>query len=237
MKRSSRTRKTSADLSEPIHRQLNMYVVAAGAAGVGVLALTQSAEAKIIYTPIHHVIHPNSSYKLDLNHDGRTDFTLLNSTSWSDIQFNDLGLKSSSGDNGAIGCSTSGGWRFDSALKTGARIGGGARFLSRREGWLLVSSGFKGNTTSPFGPWYNVRNRYLGLRFSIEGKTHYGWARLSVTRANRTITALLTGYAYETVPNKAIIAGKTKDTDAVSVQPGSLGRLAQGWPQLACWQH
>src|SRR5450755_290968 len=79
MKRSPWTRKTSANLSESIGRQLNMYALAAGAAGVGVLALAQSVEAKVVYTATHHVIGPNHSYRLDLNHDGTTDFRLINS--------------------------------------------------------------------------------------------------------------------------------------------------------------
>ena len=38
MPRSSRPTRTAANLSESIHQQLNMYALAAGAAGVGVLA-------------------------------------------------------------------------------------------------------------------------------------------------------------------------------------------------------
>jgi hypothetical protein len=38
-------------LSDSVHHQLNMYALAASAAGVGILALAQTAEAKIIYTP------------------------------------------------------------------------------------------------------------------------------------------------------------------------------------------
>jgi len=34
-----------------------------------------------------------------------------------------------------------------------------------------------------------------------------------------SIVATLTGYAYETIPNKAIIAGKTKGLHVVTVQP------------------
>ena len=67
MKRSPRSRKTIS-LSDSVHQQLNSYALAAGAAGVGVLALGQSAEAKIIYTPAHHVIGERTSYQLDLNH-------------------------------------------------------------------------------------------------------------------------------------------------------------------------
>jgi hypothetical protein len=68
--------RTPATLSESIHRQLNMYAFAAGAAGVSVLALTQSAEAKIIYTQTHVVIGTNHIYELDLNHDGIADFKI-----------------------------------------------------------------------------------------------------------------------------------------------------------------
>jgi hypothetical protein len=58
----------------------------------------------------------------------------------------------------------------------------------------------------------------LGLRFTIVGETHYGWARLS------TVSGIfLNGYAYETIPNKPIIAGKTHGKDEAT-----LGRLAQG---------
>jgi hypothetical protein len=41
-------------------------------------------------------------------------------------------------------------------------------------------------------------------------------------------TARIEGYAYETIPNKPIIAGKTKGPDVIMVRPGSLGALAAG---------
>jgi hypothetical protein len=68
MKPTSRLRKT-ANLSESILQQLNMYALVAGAAGVGVLTLGQLSEAKIIYTAAHEVIGPKHQYNLDLNHD------------------------------------------------------------------------------------------------------------------------------------------------------------------------
>jgi hypothetical protein len=43
---------------------------------------------------------------------------------------------------------------------------------------------------------------YLGLKFVIKGKTHYGWARLAVSAQRFVVTATLTRYAYETVPGK-----------------------------------
>jgi len=77
MKRSSGSRKT-AELSKSILQQLNMYTRAAGAAGVGVLALSQSAAAKIVYTPANITFGLNQygKYPIDFNHDGITDLTL-----------------------------------------------------------------------------------------------------------------------------------------------------------------
>jgi hypothetical protein len=81
----------------------------------------------------------------------------------------------------------------------------------------------------------NVTRRYLGLKFKIDGKTHYGWARLNVQEGsgNLQITATLTGYAYETVPGKEILAGQTAsqvdDSSAGEKSaPTSLGTLALG---------
>ena len=79
-----------------------------------------------------------------------------------------------------------------------------------------------------FGPWNNngkgVRDRYLGLKFLIKGKVHYGWASMNFHIYNYHPDVVLTGYAYETTPNKAITTGKTKD----NASPNTLGHLALG---------
>ena len=74
------------------------------------------------------------------------------------------------------------------------------------------------------------------MKFTINGKVHYGWARLSVTnlKGKFRITATLTGYAYETIPNKPIIAGKTKGPDVIAL-PATLGHLARG-SGLSAWR-
>jgi hypothetical protein len=75
MKPSLQPSRTPSKLSDSLRQQLNMYALAATAAGVGLLALAQLAEAKIIYTKTHHVIDDhNRYYYLDLNHDGKADF-------------------------------------------------------------------------------------------------------------------------------------------------------------------
>ncbi len=87
------------------------------------------------------------------------------------------------------------------------------------------------------GKWINVTNRYLGLKFKIGRKTHYGWTRLNVhLPGNYLVDATLTGYAYETIPNKPIIAGKTRGRDVITLEPASLGHLAQGASRLSAWR-
>jgi hypothetical protein len=72
MKRSFGPRK-AADLSESTQRHLNMYAVAASAAGVGILAWAQRAEAKIVYTRVNKPLGFGLTI-LDLNNDGMPDF-------------------------------------------------------------------------------------------------------------------------------------------------------------------
>lgn len=80
---------------------------------------------------------------------------------------------------------------------------------------------FSGSTHS--GAWQQVKNGFVGLQFVIDGKIHYGWARLSVALNGREgITATLTGYAYETIPGKPIVI------QPPSVEPQTLGQLALG---------
>jgi hypothetical protein len=68
-----------------------------------------------------------------------------------------------------------------------------------------------GGPAYSFGAWGNLPllpYRRLGVKFEINGKTHFGWARMIAKVSGVKITATLTGYAYETVPNTTIIAGK-----------------------------
>jgi hypothetical protein len=69
------------ELSEGLLHQLNGYALAASAAGVGVIALAHAAEARIVYTPTHITTPQNSSYYLDVNHDGIYDFRIFNYSS------------------------------------------------------------------------------------------------------------------------------------------------------------
>jgi hypothetical protein len=240
MKRSPGPRETAATLSASICHQLNMYTLSAGAAGVSLLALAHGAEAKIVYTKIHQVIGPNGVYNLDLNHDGTVDFLIqqigyCNSTSCIGFQ-KYLLAKEALGNavQGSIGHY----WHYAAALKLGARIGPRQGFIhggTNGEGLVFVFQDQDFQTPHTYGKWIDLNNRYLGLKFKIGKETHFGWARLSVHNKAGDISAVLTGYAYETAPGKPIIAGQTAVTASGSTkgevagpQPASLGALALG---------
>lgn len=228
MNRSFRPR-TMSKLSESIHRRLNAYELAATAAGVGMLALVPPSEAKIVYTPAHRVLNGGMSYKLDLNHDGITDFTLRNVKNHvggvlSVLHAVGNGVSGFNIDSGTMG--------YASALRRGALIGTRRYFPGRDMAWVGTTG--DGGTVSG-GSWVNVKNRYLGLKFKINGKTHYGWARLSIAVQNLSITATLTGYAYETVAHKPIKAGQTKGPEVI-LEPASLGQIARGTSTISAWR-
>jgi hypothetical protein len=222
----SRQRRT-ATLSKTVYHQLNSYAIAASAAGIGTLALAQPAEAKIVYTPAHIRVPINSVLPLDLNHDGVSDlsFTIA---SLADSSFL---LAYNLGSNGVVGDAQH---QSASAIRPGQQIGAKRKFLSGRPDilWGDWASSAGGGTE---GKWKN-EDRYLGVKFSIKGNIHYGWVRLRVSVPGR-IDAIITGYAYETISNKPIIAGETEDsTSAASLaspapkapQPASLCMLALG---------
>ncbi len=232
MKSSSQSPRTPSSLSDSVHHHLGLYALAASAAGVGVIALSPSAEAKIIYTKTNlDVFEVYPGFPLDLNNDGKADFRFVGfSCSYTEgglgiapasrLVLSSMRIAPASPRN-AIWWDVKG--NGAAALRAGVRVGPKAPFA----GELLMGSVSLGLSVS--GPWENggrgVTNRYLGLEFAIKGKSHYGWARLNFPNP---AGATLTGYAYETVANKAIIAGKTKGPDVVTLDPGSLGQLAQG---------
>jgi hypothetical protein len=226
MNRFSRPPRTPAKFSESLHHQINAYCLAATAAGVGMLALAQPAEARIVYTKAQLTIGPNGVYQLDLNHDGINDFGLVNVTHHSATGIGDyLQVEPLISGNEILVQRTNQGYAA-AALPSGARVGrGGKQFQAGHDFMAFVSETNESGFRSSGGPWKNVRNRYLGLKFRIKGRTHYGWARLNVAISKHQfeVTAILTGYAYETIPNKPIITGKTHGKD-----DATLGRLAQG---------
>jgi hypothetical protein len=244
MKRSPRARNT-VSLSESVQQRLNSYALAAGAAGLGLLVLVPPAEGKIVYTPAKVPLMNQGQVFFDLNHDGINDFFFYGqSISRRSISTFFFRLTASPAQRGnAI-------WGVEShehascaaAVPGGLRVGLKRPFQANRVVLFDSSGGPDGGTA--YCPWGGkIRTAYLGLKFSIKGQTHFGWARVKIA-SMYPYEVSLTGYAYETIPGKGIIAGKTKGPDDAeptasdmhTTEQAMLGALALGAPGLSIWR-
>jgi hypothetical protein len=255
-KMANQTRAT-ARINSKLNKSLAAYVTAASAAGVSILALGQSAEAKIIYTSTYLQLAGNVF--LDVNHDGIYDLPIRGSgfcisQDAGSLCGNFFALNASSYGKGRF----MGAPGFGSALFAGAKIGPASPFSAIDIIGSDFFRGFSGTNGAPnwFGPFANggkgVRDRYLGFKFTIGKQAHYGWLRITVHIPNSEkagYSAVVTGYAYETTPNTAIIAGQKSRTAETSSfvhpelaapdtvgEPASLGVLARGADTLAIWR-
>ena len=245
-----RNRETT-HLDSTFDRSLSLYALAAGAAGVSLLALAQPAEGKIIYTPTSQRIGHHTF--LDLNGDGINDFEFSDIVS-TRCQGSHCGVRQTqaiftyarlniygvSPSNQAVGGS------FVSELAKGVTVGSAGPF----QGAKLMGGiyGVDASVISQYGPWRQgggLHQGYVGLKFIINGEVHFGWARVKTVAARTLVRAILTGYAYETTPNTPILAGQTSGTNAADLREqaippaapwASLGLLAQGATGLAIWR-
>jgi hypothetical protein len=251
-KRSNKHR-ASASVSSKLNKNLATYVAAAGAAGVSILAMTVAAEAKVIYTSDYRQLGDTF---IDFNHDGVVD-TGIRAYGFCISE----AVGSICGGSDAINQSSYklgrflGAPGFTPALFAGQVISPAAQFSAREviaSNWYRFFSGTIGppNWSGPFANGgKGVRDRYIGVKFNIGTEPHYGWIRVSVNIKNpkrNGFNAYITGYAYETEANTAIIAGATSGPEEKSAltptpldlvaQPASLGMLARGADSLALWR-
>jgi hypothetical protein len=260
-----RQKREPARLTGKLDARLFTYAIAATAAGVGMMATTQ-AEAEVVAHPANISVPYNGGLvQFDINGDGQMDFGL----SWgsdkgpkhrvrrqtcstdclpgfsSDMKVipaqaaNEIwqtGRKAGFAGEGSVYCAA--------ALGPGRRVGPSAAFKgpgTRAMYWLYESPISGGNTACP---WNSESPRYLGVKFvDTNGNLHYGWVRVSISGG-----VTISGYAYETTPNKIITTGVTNGAadDARVMEPvgifspgsvpASLGMLAVGAPALVAWR-
>jgi len=225
--------------STALNRYIAQYALTAAAAGVSMLAIAPPVHGEVVVTRKTLSLSPfGAATNIDLNGDGITDFTFYN---YSSFGSQELFVADAGGDVVGSG--------YASALMRGAQIGPSAKFGPASSNITVIERGFGvGYGNSRFsGNWKSApKNHYLGVRFKNHGETHYGWIRLSVVAGPGQfgINATITGYAYETVPNKAILAG-TAATSAAAVHVPenaehhsgpSLGMLAGGADAVPLWR-
>lgn len=186
-----------------------LYATKGSVSSSGLNAEPGRFRGKIIYTRTKVVcgggpIHSSCTVPIDLNNDGVTDFTL---SQYYNLTCGGIGQCTLYGGatvtpitgNGVID-RTKSGWA--AALNPGAQIGSNQRFDGR--GSIL----WNGAEQHSLGNWMNAGVHYLGLVFQINGRPHYGWARLSVVGGMVGITTMMTGYAYEARAGKSLRAAE-----------------------------
>lgn len=234
---------------DKLNCQLTVYSLSAAAAGVGLLALAAPATAEVVVHKTNLPVSRNIPLLLDLNKDGVADFQFqihYGRTSYFSDMFTVCAGTCGLPQGNQVVASKPFVFVYASALMRGAKIGPSAHFETAvNEVTIEGSFGdfLSGRTDrNVIGKWAgDPQNRYLGLKFLISGQTHFGWVRLTVKSDKLlSVSATITGYAYETVANKPILAGTAPaagiDSNATSPDGPSLGMLARGVDALPFWR-
>ena len=226
------------------HR-MKLYSTAAVAAGVSVLALAQPAESEVVITHVKIPVTTLNPAQIDINGDGIND---LSFSMYTFAYHSFRGTLNVTPLAGAAVLESSFGRGYATALGWGAVISPSLQFDSK----LTRMERISGNNYPPFGRcsvglWGGNPTfaRYLGVKFLINGQTHFGWVRVNVT--TQPLSATIVAYGYETVANKNIRTGSLKgatvkkesaeDSELVSPPAGpSLGMLAAGAQGLKMWR-
>jgi hypothetical protein len=235
-------------LPSKLDSKLIAYSAAAAASGVGLLAMSGTAEAKIVYTAANLAIPANQTVSVDINNDGVPDFAFYfyqygqrkPLTPPLGYHQDNLVIEPSKTGNEVWGIQSVKGTECAAALPPSVKVGPGAGFVQANSVliWGSGGSAYSTVTRCKFGTL--PRGGFLGLKFLINGQTHYGWAHVTVRNNN----AVLNGYAYETVPNQSIRTGETSGPVEVGTfmpgkipaAPATLGLLAQGSQGLDIWR-
>jgi hypothetical protein len=212
--------------------KLDLRILAYALGAAGSVALTQPAKAQIVFTKVN-VTLSNGILPVDLDGDGHADFALHNYWVGSSSSIQAITIKGNPTNSMAavIGRKKTI-FNYAVALPLNYSIGSG------------ISKSFVALHGAPaYLSTHVITNKFLGLRFSINGQTHYGWARITVSGGFQQKKIQLTGYAYEQTPNKSILAGdrgplndgeaELKDFSAFGP---SLGVLSAGAAGLPLWR-
>jgi len=202
----------SARINSKLDRNLVAYVAAASAVAAGIMAAADTAEASVVYTQANLAFSNNQDCRLDLNGDGVADFVLrdkvIDHSSGHDIVLSVLGQAAG---NSVMGIVSNNGRAFADARNQGAKIS----FATGLPFGILgaFSSSCAGNHYV-FGRWVNVQNKYLALKFVVNGE------------------AIMAGQTSDVAEN----AGALEDFALPSVPPPSLGLLALGADGVSIWR-
>jgi hypothetical protein len=191
------------------------------------------AHAQLVYTDIDpdETIGIGDSYELDLNDDGNTDFQFTINTFTIPSFFYTTGtaglmfdaviprmLVYPDGGNSVNASTVSGVYgstfAYPYVMDNGDVVDDDLNFKSNSTQfmgiYLSVADFPAEGSVYPFanyGNWPNKSNKFMGLKFEVDGETHFGWVRLSVNDLEIEID----DYAFNATPETAVETGVTVD--------------------------
>jgi MYXO-CTERM domain-containing protein len=239
MKKSKRvSKKESAPLSESLEKRLAGYALAAGAAGVGLLALAPPAQANIILNTTDTPFLQNESVDIVIGNRGvlgfRDRFTVGEFCSYIACEHTLIGSLKVKPLSGAAVSDFSGSGKFLPREGAGGVVNTQAKFIKSSR--IMASNLFTSHTflgipfiTKSFtvGKWANETG-FLGFKFPRNGATYFGWVHMGVYAQARTGEAAdIFSFAYENCPNGPIDLGQTTggincSSPPPAPEPGSL---------------
>jgi hypothetical protein len=184
----------------------------------GSILFTVAANAQIVYTdlnPDSTIIYTNR-YHLDLNDDGVDDFTLTVSFGSARCGAECQGHRSEarvSPAGGSLNAIINDVTNYPRALDSLSVINDSASKWSASTSQILAEVNCLDCGGDYYGNWTTTDDKYLGLKLISGTNTYYGWMRLSVTVSLAYM--VVSGYAYNSIPNKPIRAGETNCTTPI----------------------
>ena len=238
------------------NRRLSRYCAAGAGAAVLAGAVT-TADAAIVFTNFNNQVFTDPSVgngtstfftsgnagNFDFNNDGVIDFRLRQRNSGpyttsggSTFTLNLAGFAANTTGTIDVVGALNGANAYPSRLANGATIGAGGPFITLANGATGFLASVYGFAASKWVSANGPASGFIGVRFTAGGQTYFGWVGLSVAGQDATIpyAITLTGFAYENVPNTAIIAGQT--TGGAVPEPHSLALVALGGIGLAAFR-
>lgn len=172
------------------------------------LAISNAANAQIVYKDIDPDFvgtGNGTSYDLDLNNDGTTDFQ-INLTS----NGNAFKLLMNASDANAIAGTSSNPYKYPFVLGLNDVIDDGLTWVEGAYQTLATSGYFQ----NPYGEWFGATDGYLGVRLKMGISKFYGWIRMDVSEDGKTFT--VKDFAYQSTADMEILAG---DAGNVGITP------------------
>ena len=213
-----------------LKNKLRNYSILAGSA----LTAVSTANGQIRHTNVNDVIvETTSTYNLDLNGDGTTDFIFhLHSSVRGGEKFKEAALsfatfpnsiESIAGSTPSPGTGLPGKILKPYVYVSGQAVSSKNKLVNGKDVAFMVSGhstfwypslgGFSTNKGNTYGNWDGTKG-FLALRVKAGGNDYYGWARIYLS--NKTDTLKIFDYAYQATAGMSILAGDTGTATGIS---------------------